>query len=90
MTEAELLELIGDPDEVAREMEEFARSARRFGANRDRFVREYPDMWVAVHGDDEAAADTLGPLYAEMERREMPQAETCVRFVTSEDRILIL
>ena len=90
MTEAEILELIGDPDEVARRLEEFARSARRFGANRDRFVREYPDMWVAVYGSDEVAADTLDALSAEMERREMPQAETCVRFVTSEDRILIL
>lgn len=90
LTEAELLELIGDPDEVARGLEEFARSARRFGANRDRFRKEYPDMWVAVHGDDEVAADTLEPLYAEMKERGMPRRETCVRFVTSEDRILIL
>lgn len=90
LTEAELLELIGDPDEVARGLEEFARSARRFGANLDRFRKEYPDMWVAVHGDDEVAADTIEPLHAEMKERGMPRRETCVRFVTSEDRILIL
>ena len=65
MTEAELLDLIGDPDEFDRRREEFTRSAQRFGANRDRFREEHPDMWVAVHGDNEVAADTLGPLYAE-------------------------
>ena len=93
MTEAEkaeLLELIGDPDEVGRRLEEFSRSARRFGANRERFVEEYPDQWVAVHGDDEVAADTLEELYAKMEERGMPHRETCIRFVTSEKRILFL
>ena len=90
MTEAELWELIGDPDEVGRRLEEFSRSARRFGANRERFVEEYPDQWVAVHGDDEAAADTLEELYAKMEERGMPHRETCIRFVTSEKRILFL
>ena len=87
---SELLELIGDPDEVGRRLEEFSRSARRFGANRERFVEEYPDQWVAVHGDDEAAADTLEELYAKMEERGMPRRETCIRFVTSEKRILFL
>ena len=93
MTEAEkaeLLELIGDPDEVARRLEEFSRSAHRSFSNHERFVAEYPDQWVAVHGDDEVAADALEELYAKMEERGMPRRETCVRFVTSEKRILIL
>ena len=90
MTEADLWELIGDPDEAARRREEFSRSARRFGANHERFVAEYPDQWVAVHGDDEVAADTPEELYAKMEERGMPHRETCIRFVTSEERILFL
>ena len=90
MTEAELLELIGDPDEVARGLEEFSLSAHRSFSNHERFVAEYPDQWVAVYGDDEVAADALEELYAKMEERGMPHRETCVRFVTSEKRILIL
>ena len=88
--EAELLELIGDPDEFGRRLDEFSRSARRFGANHERFVAEYPDQWVAVHGDDEVGADTLEDLYAKMEERGMPRRETCIRFVTSQKRILFL
>ena len=87
---SELLELIGDPDEVGRRLEEFSRSAHRSFSNHERFVAEYPDQWVAVHGDDEVAADALEDLYAKMEKRGMPRRETCVRFVTSEERILIL
>ena len=90
MTEADLWELIGDPDEAARRREEFSRSAHRSFSNHERFVVEYPDQWVAVHGDDEVAADALEELYAKMEERGMPHRETCVRFVTSEKRILIL
>ena len=93
MTEAEkaeLLELIGDLDEAARRREEFSRSAHRSLANHERFVVEYPDQWVAVHGDDEVAADALEEVYAKMEERGMPDRETCIRFVTSEERILFL
>ena len=90
LTEAEILELIGDLDEFDRRREEFSRSARRFGANHDRFRKEYPDMWVAVHGENVAAADTPEALFAEMERLNMPRRETCIRFVTSEKRTLIL
>ena len=47
-------------------------------------------MWVAVHGENVAAADTPEALFAEMKERGMPRRETCVRFVTSEKRVLIL
>jgi len=90
MTEAELWELIGDPDEAARKREEFSRSARRSFANHERFVVEYPDQWVAVHGDDEVAAETLEELFAKTDERGMPRRETCIRFVTSQKRILFL
>ena len=90
LTEAEVRELIGDPEEVARRLEAFSRSARFFHANHDRFIREYPDQWVAVHGNDVAAADTTETLFEEMAQRDMPRRESCIKFVTSKERILIL
>ena len=43
LTEEEGLELIGDPEQLARELEAFSRSEQFFWRNHDRFLREHPD-----------------------------------------------
>ena len=92
MTEAEkaeLLELIGDPDEAARELEEFSGFMRTFDANRDRFLREHPNMWVAVCRDGTLVAETQTELLAELDRRGA-RGHACIEFMDTQPRILIL
>ncbi len=90
MTEAELLELIGDPDEVARGIEEFSALVRTFDANRDHFIKKYPDMWVAVSRDGTLAAETQEALLAEMDRRGIPRGDACIEFVATKQRTYVL
>lgn len=89
MTEAELLELIGDPDEVARELEEFARFVRTFEANRDRFLHEHPNRWVAVCRDGTLVAETQAALLAELDRRGA-RGHACIEFMDTQPDILVL
>ena len=92
MTEAEkaeLLELIGDPDEVGRRLDEFSGFMRTFNANRDRFLREYPDMWVAVYREGTLVAETQAALLAELDRRGA-RGHACIEFMDTQPRILII
>lgn len=89
MTEAELLELIGDPDEVARGLEEFSGFVRTFEANRDRLLREHPDMWVAVCRDGTLVAETQAALLAELDRRSA-RGHACIEFMDTQPRIRFL
>lgn len=90
LTEDEVLELIGDPEQAARETEAFSRSAQFFSSNHTSFVKKYPDKWVAVHGDDVLAADTLEALFGDLKRKDIPRGQAVIRFVTPKKRLLIL
>ncbi len=90
MTEAEVRELIGDPEEVARELEAFSRSEQFFWDNHERFLTECPDKWVAVRGDDVLVADTLEALLAELDRNDIPRGQAFVELVTTDDQVLVL
>ena len=86
---AELLELIGDPDEAARELEEFSGFVRTFETNRDRFLREHPNRWVAVCRDGTLVAETQTELLAELDRRGA-RGHACIEFMDTQPRILVL
>lgn len=90
LTEAEVRELIGDPEEVAQRLEAFSRSEQFFWDNHERFVEECPDKWVAVHGDDVLVADSLEALLAELDRNDIPRGQTFVELVTTDDQVLVL
>lgn len=90
LTEEEGLELIGDPEQLARELEAFSRAEQSFWRNHDRFLREHPDKWVAIRGDDVLIADTLEALLSELDRNGIRRGEAFVEFVTATDHVLVL
>lgn len=89
MTEAELLDLIGDPEEVARELEEFSGFVRTFEDNRDRFLHEHPNKWVAVCRNGTLVAETQAALLAKLDRQGA-RGHACIEFMDTQPRILIL
>ncbi len=90
LTEAEGLELIGNPEQLARELDAFSRAEQFFWGNHDRFLREHPDKWVAIHGDDVLVADTLERVLAELDRSGIRRGQAFVEFVTTSDQVLVL
>ena len=90
LTEAEGLELIGDPEQLANELEAFSHAEQFFWRNHDRFLREHPDRWVAIRGEDVLVADTLEVLLAELDRNGIRRGQAFVEFVTTSDQVLIL
>ena len=89
MTEAEIRELIGDPEEFWQKREAFARSEQFFWDNHDRLLKEHPESWVGVYEEELRVADTLDALLEALDQAGIPRGETCVHFVTAEKRILI-
>ena len=86
-----LASLGSDPEEVARGLREFSKSAETLSKNRLRLINERPLPWVGVYrGEVSARADDLPSLMEELERRGIPLGDTIVRFIEKNQRTLIL
>jgi len=87
---AELLELIGDPSEVASDLAKFHEAALALSSNHPRFIDDYPQKWVAVCGARVLAADNLDDLLEEVDEQALPRETTVVRFIEQSSRVLTL
>lgn len=80
-----------DPEDIAKGLREFSRSAETLSNNQTRFVSEHPSKWIGVYqGQVSAKADDLSSLMAELERQGIPLGDTIVRFIEENQRTLIL
>ena len=80
-----------DPEDIAKRLREFSKSAEMLSNDRLRPVNERPLQWVGVyHGEVSAKADDLPSLVEELERRGIPLGDTIVRFIEKNQRTLIL
>jgi len=86
-----LIDLIGDPRELDRDVQAFRRSAERFSSDRRRLIEAYPKQWVAVvDGEIRATGDTLPAVLDELDRKGYPRSRALVRFVEKNHRKFIL
>lgn len=94
MTEPEnaILSRLGSgPEDIARRLREFSKSAEMLSNDRPRLIDELPSQWVGVYrGRVSAKADDLASLLEELERRGIPLGDTIVRFIEKNQRTLIL
>lgn len=89
--EREILELIGDPEHLEKELEEFRTNARVLSAEQGRLISRYPQRWVAVYeGDVAADAPTLADLIRQIDERGLPRGHVIVRYIDKHPRTLIL
>ena len=80
-----------DPEDIARGLREFSKSAKMLSSDPPRFINEYPLQWIGVYqGEVSAKADDLSSLIEELERRGIPLGDTIVRFIEKNQRTLIL
>ena len=79
------------PEDIAKELREFSKSAEMLSNDRPRLINEHPLQWVGVYrGQVSAKADDLPSLLEELERRGIPLGDTIVRFIEKNQRTLIL
>lgn len=79
------------PEDIAKGLREFSKSAEMLSNDRPRLVNEHSLQWVAVYrGQVSARADDLPSLLEELERRGIPLGDTIVRFIEKNQRTLIL
>ena len=80
-----------DPEDIARGLREFSKSAVMLSNDRPRLSNEHPLQWIGVYrGEVSAKADDLPSLIEELERRGIPPGDTIVRFIEKNQRTLIL
>ena len=86
-----LSRLGSDPEEVARGLREFSKSAEVLSNDQPRLINEHPLQWVGVYrGKVSATADDLPSLTEELKRRGIPLGDTIVRYIEKNQRTLIL
>lgn len=80
-----------NPEDIARELREFSKSAELLSNDRPRLIDEHHLQWVGVYrGEVSAKADDLPSLMEELERQDIPLGDTIVRFIEKNQRTLIL
>ncbi len=81
----------GNPEEIAKGLREYSKSAEVLSAFQPRLINEYPMKWVGVYrGKVSAKADDLPSLMSKLEKRGIPPGNAIIRFIERNQRTLIL
>lgn len=82
---------LGDPQEIAKGLRRFRKSAMVLSKQRPRMIQEHPQEWVALFdGVVRASNKSFDNLMGEIDRQGIPRGEVLVRFIDSSERIMIL
>src|SRR5437870_1342172 len=89
--ETKVLEMLGDPKQVDRELRAFQKDAQLLSAKREQLLKTYPEQWVAIYeGKVAAAAPTLQHLVDHLKQLEIPRGRAAVRFMSKHLRKMFL
>ena len=92
MTEVqEIVDLIGDPNEVDKELQSFRKTAMRLSSRYPRMIELYPQQWIALHsGKVRAQGDSLESVLDKIDSMGLSREQTIIRFIESEPRTMLL
>lgn len=92
LSEAEVLRQLGaSPQEVDRQLQAFSKAARVLSSDHPRLIDEHPLQWVGIYdGHVAASARNLKSLMAQLENEGIPAADTIIRFIDKEERVMVL
>ena len=86
-----LLEMVGNPEDVYRDLQSFRRSTQLLSSEHLRFIDQYQKKWVAIYdGQVVASADTLPELLASTDARQLPRQSIVARYIDRDQRTMIL
>jgi hypothetical protein len=91
LTKKELVELIGDPAKATRSLDQFDRDAVALSRKYPSLLRLYARQWIAFYkGRVRARADSLEALMDKVDGLGLPRGEIHVRYMSTEEPILVL
>ena len=86
-----ILDQLGNPADIDRELQCFRRSARALSSRHPRFVDRYHKKWVAVHeGKAKAQGRTLQSVWRQIDSKGLPREHIIVRYIDRNQRTMIL
>ena len=86
-----MLDVLGPPDEVMRELERFGEDTRVLSTRQPALIERFAKRWIAIlDGTVVASADTLSTLLADTDHRGLPRRRLIVRFIDRTPRTMIL
>jgi hypothetical protein len=87
----ELLEMVGNPEEVYRDFQSFSRSTQLLSSEHPRLIDQYQKKWVAIYdGRVVASAETLPDLLVSTDAQRLPRQSIVARFIDRELRTMVL
>ncbi len=86
-----ILDQLGNPADIDRELQRFRRSARTLSSNHPRFIDRYQKKWVAVYdGKAKAQGRTLQSVWRQLDKKGLPREHVIVRYIDRNQRTMIL
>jgi len=84
-------EIIGEPDELVRELTAYAEDAMIFSSEREHLIAKYEKQWVGVYGGAvRASARQLSTLLRRLDQQDIPRGRAIVRYIDRNERTMIL
>jgi len=89
--EKSILEKLGNPSEVDKELRSFRKSAMVLSSKHPRLIIRYPKQWVAVYeGKTIAVGRTLNSALREVDKKGIQREHVIVRYIDKNQRTMIL
>lgn len=86
-----MLDVLGQPEDVMRELERFSDDARVLSTRQSALIERYARRWIAIlDGAVVASADSLQGVLAAADGRGLPRRRLVVRFIDRAQRTMIL
>jgi len=86
-----VLEQLGDPADVDRELRKFRQSARSLSSEYGQLADRYAGQWVAAFdGKVRAHGQSFREVIEKIDQERLPREHTIVRFIDNDDRAMIL
>ena len=86
-----ILEKIGDPAAIDRELQSFRKSARVLSSSHRRLIDRYQKKWVAIYkGRTRAEGRTLQATLRQVDKKGLPRGNVIVRYIDRNQRAMIL
>jgi hypothetical protein len=86
-----ILNQLGNPADVDRELQSFRRSAKVLSSHHPRLIDRYQKKWVAIYnGRTRAQGRTLQSALRQIDRKGLPRAHVIVRYIDKNQRTMIL
>jgi hypothetical protein len=83
--------LLGDPQQVDRELRRFAKDTTFLSTNRAKLTKRYPDQWIAIRDAKvRASGKALADVLSQIDADGLPRERTVVDFLDTMPKTLIL